>query len=86
MERELIDPPGPDLLANDSDRALVFLDWLGRFSESDSFDELSPAEQRIMWDLEASIEKTVTGTFRGDYKELVAAASARIVASFYESE
>ena len=75
-----------ELFANDSDRALVFLDWLGRFSESDSFDELSQAEQRIMWDLEASLEKSVSGTFDGDYKELVAAASARIVAGSDESE
>ena len=86
MALKLSDSNGLDVFANDSDGALVFLDWLGRFCESDAFDELSPAEQRIMWDLEASIEKSVGSSFDVDYNQLVADASGRIVAGSSEAE
>lgn len=61
------------------DQTLVFFDWLSRFTESDAFDSLSDAERRVLWDMEATLESTLSEVVAGDYKEAIAAASLRVV-------
>ena len=60
------------------DQALVFFDWLSRFTESNAFDALPEHERRVLWDLEASLESTLPQVLAGDYQDALAAASARI--------
>ena len=65
---------------DDNDAALVFFDWLSRFTESDQFEGLSRAERRVFWDLEATLESALTEVVDQDYVESVDAASARLTA------
>jgi len=60
------------------DQALVFFDWLARFNKRNHHDFEDQAEQRILWDIEADLEKRVTGLFADDYVERLAAARARV--------
>jgi hypothetical protein len=60
------------------DEALVLYDWLHRFNESNdhSFDD--QAEQRVLWDIEASLEPLLPEIFRSGYFDTVKAARARV--------
>lgn len=66
-----------DLIPTD-DKKLVLYHWLSSFSESDAFDSLGDAEKRVLWDLEASLEKKLTALFKGDYAAKVSQAASRI--------
>lgn len=66
----------PSLMSDD--QALVFFDWLSRFTEVEAFDILPEHERRVLWDLEASLEETLPQVLAGNYKEALAAAIARI--------
>lgn len=61
------------------DQALVLFDWLARTSAADlptAFED--PAEQRALWDLEASLESVLAEPLREEYRELVEAARGRL--------
>lgn len=45
--------------------------------ELDAFFE-DQAEQRVVWNIEATLEKSLVAPFRADYLEIVAAARARV--------
>lgn len=65
-----------------SDEALVFFDWLGQFNSKDRSALFShKAEQQIMFDLEAVLEKILVEPFRDDYPELVKAAKENLFPS-----
>ncbi len=67
----------PVTLTLSRDEALVFFDWLHRFnSEGHRFDD--QAEQRVLWDLEASLESTLVEPLKPDYVEILAAARSRV--------
>ena len=61
------------------DEAIVLLEWLHNFNEEERptlFQD--QAEERILFDLEAELEKVVLGTFADDYKNILLKARERI--------
>ena len=59
--------------------ALVLFEFLHRFNEIEKKDLfVDQAEERIMWDLEALLEKQLTEPFKNDYKELVRKAREQV--------
>ena len=62
--------------------ALVFFDWLGRFNaiERDEF-YVHGAEQQVMFDLEATLEKLLAEPFKENYVDLVRDAQESVFPS-----
>lgn len=60
------------------DEALVLYEWLCRFNqrEDTTFDD--QAEQRVFWDLEASLESSLDEPLSESYPDLLAAARERV--------
>lgn len=61
------------------DEALVLLEWLHNFNEEERptlFQDQS--EERILFDLEAELEKVISGTFAEDYRSILSKARERI--------
>ena len=48
--------------------ALVLLSWLSRFNGSGDAAFEDQAEERALWDLEASLERIVVAPFQEDYE------------------
>lgn len=61
-----------------NDQALVLFDWLARFNERNDHDFDDQAEQKVLWDVEAVLEKSLGELFSDNYKELLAEARARV--------
>ncbi|WP_452602780.1 hypothetical protein [Pontimicrobium sp. MEBiC06410] len=67
------------VLSFNNDEALVLLEWLTRFNESEIpslFED--QAEERVLFDLESILEESVSGTLKGDYKEILEKARNKI--------
>lgn len=61
------------------EEAFVLLEWLARFNSTERSDLFQDqAEQRVLWDLEAELERFVLGPFLDDYEELLAKAREQI--------
>ena len=60
------------------DEALVFLGWLAREDDRNAIVVEHPAEQTVLWRLEAQLERQLVDPFAPDYDRLVAAARDRI--------
>jgi hypothetical protein len=63
-----------------ADQALVLLEWVNR--EDDDRDALTfehESEQRVVWDIEAQLERTLVEPFKPNYHELVSDARQRII-------
>jgi hypothetical protein len=60
------------------DEALVLFEWLSRENESTTLEFDDQAEQRVLWDLLAQLEKTLTAPLSPDYKALLAKARAAV--------
>ncbi len=59
--------------------ALVLLEWLTKFNERDHSSLFEDkAEERILFDLEAILEKVVPETFKGNYLETLSKARQEI--------
>ena len=59
------------------DEALVLYEWLANFNNANhSFQD--QAERRVLWDLEASLERHLAAPFSGDYAAQLAAARDRL--------
>lgn len=61
------------------DQALVLFEWLARTGAGEQpavFED--QAEQRVLWDLEAALEKRLVEPFKSDYRELLEAARSRV--------
>ena len=61
------------------DEAIVFLEWLHNFNEQERptlFQDQS--EERILFDLEAELEKVVSATFKSNYHEVLSNARQKI--------
>lgn len=55
-----------------NDEAVVLLNLLARINEGNNdaiFED--QAEQRIMWDMEAALEKVISSTFEKNYHEII---------------
>jgi len=62
------------------EEALVLHDWLFRFNESEKVDLiLDQAEQLILWDMEACLEREVSETFQDNYEALLKVARDSLV-------
>ncbi|GGF31421.1 hypothetical protein [Echinicola rosea] len=67
------------ILELSKDEAIVFLERVSRFNQddrSDSFQDQS--EKRILWDIEACLEKEVTETFSSNYSKILARAREEV--------
>ena len=58
--------------------ALVLIDFLARFNKLEDFAFEDQSEQRVLWDLEAILEKRLVEPFRPDYKRLLEQARAEV--------
>lgn len=61
------------------DEALVLFEWLARENERDALPFDHPAEQRVLWDIEAILEAKLLVPFKPDYGELVRKAREAVV-------
>ena len=61
-----------------SDEALVLYDWLTRFNQRDNADFADQAEERVLFDLEAMLEKVLVAPLQSDYAELLAQARSKV--------
>jgi hypothetical protein len=61
-----------------ADEALVFFEWLARFNQNDLVTFEDAAEQRVLWNLEARLEKSLVAPFKPNYAELLAGARNRV--------
>ncbi len=61
------------------EEALVLLEWLHNFNEEERptlFQD--QAEQRVLWDMEAELERVVSATFDNNYQEILSKARQKI--------
>lgn len=57
-----------------SEEILVLLDWLVKYNEDESYRFEDQAEQRVLFDLESVLEKSISEILKGDYKSILAEA------------
>jgi len=60
------------------DEALVLFDWLARFNKNNNTDLTDQAEQRVLWDIESSLESVLVQVFSEDYTSLLDEARSRL--------
>jgi hypothetical protein len=61
-----------------TDEALVLFEFLHRYGDSDTLEVVDQAEQRVLWDVLALLEKTLVAPFDPDYNRLLAEARGRV--------
>lgn len=61
------------------DEALVFFEWLSRENEKHALPVQHEAERRVLFDLEALLEKDLVAPFAEDYDAQLKAARERVV-------
>jgi hypothetical protein len=60
------------------DEALVLFEWIARFNASKQSGFRDQAEQRVLFDMEAVLEKNLAQVFAEDYVALVEKARAAV--------
>jgi hypothetical protein len=60
------------------DEALVFFEWLARFNSEEGRQFEDQAEERVLWNLEASLELRLVEPFAPDYQQILEGARARV--------
>ncbi|MCK6515667.1 hypothetical protein L6R46_11515 [Myxococcota bacterium] len=60
------------------DQALVLFEWIRRFNEGDAKDLEDQAEERVLWDIAAMLEKELVEPLAQDYDRLLAEARAAV--------
>lgn len=65
-------------IALTSDAALVLYDWLTRFNQREETAFADQAEERVLFDLEAMLEKALVAPLQSDYAALVAQARLHV--------
>jgi hypothetical protein len=63
-----------------ADQALVLFEWLAREDRKGALPTEHRAEQSVLWEIEAQLEKTLVAPLQPDYEVLLAAARERLVA------
>jgi hypothetical protein len=61
-----------------SDEALVLFELIARLNKRDDLSFDDQAEQRVLWDIEAMLERELGAPLRADYSQLLADARARV--------
>lgn len=66
------------LLQLSNDEALVLFEWIKQFNnrKNNVFDD--EAEKRVLWDIEAELERVLVLPFDVDYKILLSQARSRV--------
>jgi hypothetical protein len=64
-----------------ADQALVLFEWLTREDGKVRLPTEHLAEQAVLWDIEAQLERVLVAPFQADYVEKVSAARERIAAA-----
>ena len=58
-----------------NEEAIVLLEWLSRFNKVEKPDLFQDqAEERVLWDIEASLEQIIPELFNNDYAEILSKA------------
>ncbi|GAB2570322.1 hypothetical protein [Kribbella endophytica] len=60
------------------DEALVLFEWVSRFNKREDVEYEDQAEQRVLWDVEATLEAALVEPFSSEYVQLLTAARARV--------
>ena len=60
--------------------ALILFEYVSRVSAQDT--ELDPAEERVLFDIEATLEKTLVEVLAKDYDVLLANAKAKVLEDY----
>lgn len=60
------------------EEAIIFFAWLSRFNTTQNSDFEDQAEQRVLWNIEASLESLLQAPFSFDYKEILESARAKL--------
>ncbi len=61
-----------------ADAALVLFDWLARFNSSQARVFEDSAEERVLFDMEADLEKQLVPVLESDYDAALAGARDRV--------
>ncbi len=61
-----------------SDAALVLYDWLTRLNQREETDFVDQSEERVLFDLEAMLEKVLVAPLHSDYAALLAQARSHV--------
>ena len=54
-----------------NEEALVFFEWLKRNNVAESYKFEDQAEKRVLWDIEAQLEKILAAPLKDDYSNLL---------------
>lgn len=57
------------LMEFSKEESIVFFSWLNYFNENSENTFQDQSEQRILWDLESSLEKIILDVFSDDYND-----------------
>jgi hypothetical protein len=68
----------PVTLTLSRDEAIVLFEWLHRLNAEESRRFEDQAEERVLWNLEASLESTLVEPFKPEYDDILAAARSRV--------
>ncbi len=60
------------------DEALVLYEWLTRFNQRDDVEFVDQAEERVLCDLEAMLEKVLVVPLQSDYAETLSQARSNV--------
>ena len=60
------------------EEALVLFDWISRFNESSNNEFEDSSEERLFWDMEALLEKSIPQVLSDSYKEILTKARDKI--------
>ena len=69
-------PPKKVTIELTDNEALVLYDWLARLHQRDETYVADQAEERVLFDLEALLEKALTAPLQADYAKQVVQARA----------
>jgi hypothetical protein len=64
-----------------NDEALVLYNWLARFNQQANADFADQAEEPVLFDLEAMLQKLIVAPLQANYAELLARARANVRAA-----
>ena len=60
------------------DQAIVLFDWIKRFNEGEDEGFQDQAEERVLWNIEAMLEKALVEPFEQGYDRLLSVARAAV--------
>jgi hypothetical protein len=63
-------------------QALVLVDWLIVFDDSDAAPPLDSAERRVLWRIEGRLHQLMGELFAPNYRELLENARARVIETY----